>query len=91
MCNLLIVQHVAPSILSCKLLQTLAIDLTTIPFQTLAAKLDLMSAFNKVESNHLLDSMENLEIPPCFGKFYKGFLRDRRFRVRIGRMMIRSA
>ena len=45
--------------------------------RTLAEKLDLTSAFNKVDHECLLDIMDNIGIPACFGKFYRGFLNDR--------------
>ena len=60
-------------------------------FRTLAVKLGQTSAFNKVKHDGLLDAMEELTIPPCYGNFYKGFLWDRRFRVRIGNMLSRLA
>ena len=62
------------------------------PFhRTLAAQLDLTSAFNKVEHLCLLDIMDDLGIPSCFGKFYKGFLNNRRFRVKFHGAISRSA
>ena len=62
------------------------------PFQrTLAEKLDLTSAFNKVDHECLLDIMNNIGIPSCFGKFYKGFLNDRRFRVKFGGAISKTA
>ncbi len=53
-------------------------------FRTLAVELDQMSAFNKVKHDGLLDTMEELTIPLCYGRFYKGFLSERCFWVRIG-------
>ena len=47
------------------------------PFnRTLAIQLDLTLAFNYVEYDKLLSIMDNLNILPCFGKFYKEFLID---------------
>ena len=62
------------------------------PFhQTLAKKLGLTSAFNKVDHGYLLDIMDDIKIPPCFGKFYKGFLSDQRFRVKFNNAVSKSA
>jgi hypothetical protein len=55
------------------------------PFlRTPAIKLDLTSAFNKVE-------MDELGIPSCFGLFYRGFLTDRCFRQQFGNAASKSA
>ena len=62
------------------------------PFQqTLAEKLDLASAFNKVDHECLLDNMDNIGIPLCFGKFYRGFLNNRRFQVKFGNAISKTA
>ena len=52
------------------------------PFEyTLLLKLDLISAFNHIEHNKLLEIMINVSLPPCFVKFHKGFLNYSRFKV----------
>jgi potassium voltage-gated channel Eag-related subfamily H protein 8 len=62
------------------------------PFhRTLATQLDLTSAFNKVRHRDLLIIMKSIKIPSCFGKFYFGFLRDRRFRVRYNNAVSKSS
>ena len=52
--------------------------------RTLMGKLDLSSAYNRVDHSHLIDIMADLGIPPCYGKFFHSFLQDRVFRVRCG-------
>ena len=52
--------------------------------RTVAALLDLSKAFDKVVHQKLLCEMDNLEIPSCYGNWYRGFLWDRRYRVRYG-------
>jgi hypothetical protein len=52
--------------------------------RTVAVTLDLASAFNRVDHVHLLHLFRELSIPPVYGRFYKGFLEDRIFRVRCG-------
>ena len=52
--------------------------------RTLAIKFDFTSAFNLLDHDGLLDIMDDVGIPPCFGRFYRGFLQNRRFRVRVG-------
>ena len=57
----------------------------------LGVKLDQTSAFNKVKHDGLSDTMEELTIPLCYGRFYKGLLSERRFWVRIGDVLSGSA
>jgi hypothetical protein len=54
---------------------------------TVAVFLDLQSAFNRVEHTQLLRIFEDLVIPPMYGCFYKAFLNNRIFRVRVGDTM----
>ena len=58
---------------------------------TLAIKLDLTSAFNHVEHDKLLQIMINLNLPQRYVKFYKGFLNDRRFKVKCNTSLSKSA
>lgn len=48
---------------------------------TLATEIDLIPAITKVEHISLLNTMDYLEIPSCFGKFYRSFLEGHCFRV----------
>ena len=50
--------------------------------RTLVAQLDLSKAYDKVNHLKLLDAFRQLAIPPVYARFYKGFLADRRFKVR---------
>ena len=61
------------------------------PHRTIAVQLDLTSAFNKVEHLGLLAIMDELGIPACFGRFYRGFLAGRTFRVRYNNTVSRPA
>jgi len=58
---------------------------------TVLAKLDLSSAYNRVEHTHLLDLFRQLGLPPIFARFYHGFLHDRCFRVRYNQQFSRWA
>lgn len=49
--------------------------------RTVLVSLDLKSAYNRVSHLQLLDVFHDLGIPPVYGRFYKGFLRDRIFQV----------
>ncbi len=62
------------------------------PFlRTLATQLDLTSAFNRVEHLSLLEIMDNIGIPSCFGLFDHEFLSDHCFKVRSGNTLSKSA
>ena len=45
---------------------------------------DLSRAFDKVDHTKLLDQFDKLQIPSCYGKWYRSFLRDRKCRVVYG-------
>ena len=51
---------------------------------TVAALVDLSRAFDKVNHQKLLREFEVLGIDPCFARWYRSFLTDRRYRVRFG-------
>ena len=59
--------------------------------RTVLASLDLTSAYNRVDHLSLLDIFCELDIPPVYARFYKGFLTDQIFRVRIGNVLSRWA
>ena len=58
--------------------------------RTVVAQLDLSKAYDKVSHLQLLDVFRQLCIPPVYARFYKGFLQDRRFKVRIGNHLSKS-
>ena len=59
--------------------------------RTVLAQLDLTSAYNRVDHYKLLDIFRKLAIPPVYARFYRGFLRQRLFRVRCGTTLSKYA
>ena len=49
--------------------------------RTLTAKLDLTSAYNRVDHLRLLKIFADLHIPPVYARFYRSFLHNRIFQV----------
>ena len=58
---------------------------------TVLGKLDLSSAYNRVEHTHLLALFHQLGLPPIYTRFYHGFLHDRCFRVRYNQQLSKWA
>jgi hypothetical protein len=52
--------------------------------RTVLGQLDFSSAYNRVEHTRLLSIFMELDIPPVFARFYRGFLTNRSFYVRCG-------
>ena len=57
---------------------------------TLLAAADLSRALDKVNHGKLLHEFHLLGLPSCFGKWYRAFLTDRRYKVKWGSTISRS-